>query len=254
MQRIIAKDISKTFHTGLRDAGVLATILFLFSGGYKKRSIDAINSVSFECSPGEVVGLIGRNGCGKSTLLRLISGIYEKDEGSLEINGRAMYINGFGIGLNQRLTMRENIYLVGAILGISRKEIAAKIPEIVEFSGLADFLDTKIFQFSSGMSARLGFSAVTSFVAERRPSIILLDEVFEAGGDAEFQKRAIGKMEDFLKGDATVMLVSHQTNVIRKYCPRTILLEKGRVLADGDTEEVVKKYEGFLASLPTGDI
>jgi ABC-type polysaccharide/polyol phosphate transport system ATPase subunit len=246
MKRIIAKNISKTFHSGFRDMGILGMFFSVFSGTYQKKSLKVLDSVSFECSPGEIVGLIGRNGCGKSTLLRLIAGIYQNDSGILETNGAVTYLNGFNIGLNPRLTMRENIFLVGAIMDIPRREVIKKIPAIVEFSGLSEFLDTKIYQFSSGMTARLGFSAVTNFMAERHPSIILLDEVFEGGGDVEFQRKAIETMEEFLKGDATVILVSHQTKAIEKYCPRTILLERGKMVADGDTKEVMKKYEELL--------
>jgi len=245
MKKISAEKISKTFHAGPKSAGVLSKISS-FLGGEDKKPVPVLNSISFECSSGEVIGLIGRNGSGKSTLLRLIAGIHMPDSGSIETNGQIMYLNGFNIGLNERLTMKDNIYLVGAIMNVSRKDIARKIPEITEFSGLRNFLDTKIYQFSSGMSARLGFSAVTSFIEERNPSIILLDEVLGSGGDEEFKEKAIQRMNKFLKGDATVILVSHDTKVIEKHCPRTMLLEEGNIVADGETESVVKKYLDIL--------
>ncbi|NCT54407.1 ABC transporter ATP-binding protein [Candidatus Falkowbacteria bacterium] len=243
LSKIKVINISKKFNIGYRKSdSALAKFLAYFSTRENKRSIQVLDNVSLQVSAGENVGLIGGNGSGKSTLLRIIAGIYQADSGSLQVAPNVIYMNGFGFGLKPKLTMRENVFLTGAIMGLSVSEIKKRLPEIVSFSGLEEFVDTKIYQFSSGMLNRLSFSTITHCLQQKVPDIILLDEVFSAGGDASFQDKAIGKMEEFLRRGSAVILVSHELGFIRKYCNRAILLEKGKIKIFGETSEVIATY------------
>jgi len=229
-KRIIVENLSKTFNIGHKGGeSFLRSLINFISGVEAKRKIEAVKNVSFTVDEGEIVGLIGRNGSGKSTLLRLIAGIHKPDSGQIVTDGSVMYINGFNQGTKPRLSMRDNIYLVGAIMGLTRSEINAKFDEIVEFSGLNDFVDTKVYQFSSGMVIRLNFSIFVHCTAHKAPDIILLDEVLTAGGDQEFKDKAKATMTNLLKGGATVILVSHNLDDIKEYCKRQIKIEKGEL-------------------------
>lgn len=198
----------------------------------------ALKDINFSVQQGEVLGIIGRNGAGKSTLLKLISQITSPTTGSIKAKGRIASLLEVGTGMNTELTARENIYLNGAILGMTKKEIAAKFDEIVDFSGCAMYVDTPIKRFSSGMRVRLGF-AVAAFL---EPEILIVDEVL-AVGDAEFQKKAIGKMKDISAGGGrTVLFVSHNMVSIQSLCTRAILMENGGVKSDGDVESIIDQY------------
>lgn len=204
----------------------------------------AIRELSFEIQAGEIVGIIGKNGAGKSTLLKILSQITEPTEGSVEIFGRVGSLLEVGTGFHPELSGRENIFMNGTILGMTRKEIDKKFEEIVEFSGIEKFIDTPVKFYSSGMKVRLGFSVA----AHLEPEILIVDEVL-AVGDFEFQKKCLGKMEEVSKGAGrTVLFVSHQLSMISSLCTRTILLDKGSVLYDGDTNTAISKY------LKTGEI
>lgn len=236
-------NISKNFNIGYRRSdSALAQFLSYFSTRESKKSIKVLDNVSFQVSAGENVGLIGGNGSGKSTLLRIIASIYQTDSGSIKVAPNVIYMNGFDFGLKPKLTMRENIFLTGAIMGLGVSEIKKRLPEIVSFSGLEEFVDTKIYQFSCGMLNRLCFSTITHCLQQKVPDLILLDEVFSAGGDASFQDKAISKMEEFLHSGSAVILVSHELELIRKYCHRAILLEKGKIKISGETSEVISTY------------
>jgi len=197
----------------------------------------ALRDVSFDVRPGEIVGIIGRNGAGKSTLLKLLSRITGPTTGEIELRGRVGALLEVGTGFHPELTGRENIYLNGAILGMKRAEIRRKFDGIVAFSEVEKFLDTPVKHYSSGMFMRLAFAVA----AHLEPEILIVDEVL-AVGDAGFQRKCLSKMEDVSQEGRTVLFVSHNMPAVTRLCPRTILLEEGRVRLDGPSHEVVAAY------------
>jgi lipopolysaccharide transport system ATP-binding protein len=201
----------------------------------------ALEGVSFEVRRGEIVGIIGANGAGKSTLLKLLSRIVEPTRGRAFVAGRVGSLLEVGTGFHPELTGRDNVYLNGIILGMRRREIEAKFAEIVEFAGVERFIDTPVKRYSSGMQVRLAFSVA----AYLQPEVLLVDEVL-AVGDAQFQRKSLGRMEDVTKQGRTILFVSHNMTAIRKLCPRSILLESGRVVMDGPSSEVVDRYLSSL--------
>lgn len=200
-------------------------------------TIWALRGIDFDVEEGEAVGVIGRNGAGKTTLLRVLSGITEPTKGYADVRGRLGSLLEVGTGFHPELTGRENIFLNGAILGMRRTEIARKFDDIVEFAGVKTFIDTPVKRYSSGMYVRLAFSVA----AHLEPDILLVDEVL-AVGDAEFQKRCLGRMESFGSGGRTVLFVSHNMAALARLCPRAILLDQGQVVMDGPSDEVIAKY------------
>jgi lipopolysaccharide transport system ATP-binding protein len=196
-----------------------------------------LNDISFELRKGETLGIIGHNGAGKSTMLKHLSGIMEPTRGTIEVNGRLSALIEVGAGFHPDLTGRENVYLNGVILGMTRAEIKRKFDEIVEFAGLEEFIDTPVKRYSSGMFARLGFSVA----AHLEPDILVIDEVLSVG-DFAFQRKGLEKMRAIAKGGATVIFVSHNLQAVAEFCHRGILLEKGRVVADGPTDQVIRRY------------
>jgi lipopolysaccharide transport system ATP-binding protein len=197
----------------------------------------ALKDVSFQVNQGEVVGIIGRNGAGKSTILKILSRITVPTEGQIRIKGRTASLLEVGTGFHPELTGRENIFLNGAILGMTRAEIIRKFDEIVEFSGVEEFLDTPVKRYSSGMYVRLAFAVA----AHLEPEILIIDEVL-AVGDAAFQKKCLGKMGSFAKSGRTVLFVSHSMDAIRTLCERCIWIKDGHLHKDGRTEEIVEDY------------
>lgn len=198
----------------------------------------ALKDINFTVERGEVMGIIGRNGAGKSTLLKILSQITPPTTGEIKLKGRVGSLLEVGTGFHPELTGRENIFLNGAILGMRKKEIENKFDEIVEFSGVGQFLDLPVKRYSSGMYVRLAFSVA----AHLEPDILIIDEVL-AVGDVEFQKKCIGKMEEVTKkGGRTVLFVSHNMGAIQKLCQRCVLLDQGKVVSVGNTEEVIKDY------------
>lgn len=198
----------------------------------------SLKDINFEVKQGEVLGIIGKNGAGKSTLLKLISQITSPTIGSIKAKGRIASLLEVGTGMNPELTARENIYLNGAILGMTKREITAKFDEIVDFSGCTMYVDTPVKRYSSGMRVRLGF-AVAAFL---EPEILIVDEVL-AVGDAEFQKKAIGKMKEVSEGGGrTVLFVSHNMPSIIELCSKAMLLEMGQIKQIGNAYEVVTNY------------
>lgn len=205
-----------------------------------KEDFWALRDVNFSVRRGEVIGIIGHNGAGKSTLLKILTGITPPTEGEVIMRGRVASLLEVGTGFHPELTGRENIFLNGAILGMTRKEIARKFNEIIEFAGIAKFLDTPVKYYSSGMYVRLAFSVA----AHLEPDILLVDEVL-AVGDAEFQKKCLGKMEEVTqKAGRTILFVSHNMGAIQNLCGKTILLEKGTVKMFGETSKVIDYYLG----------
>jgi lipopolysaccharide transport system ATP-binding protein len=203
----------------------------------ERRHVWALRNVSFEVSPGERVGVIGRNGAGKSTLLKLLSRITSPTEGRAEISGRVGSLLEVGTGFHPELTGRDNISLAGAILGMRRREIESKLDDIVEFAGVAQFLDTPVKRYSSGMYLRLAFAVA----AHLEPEILLVDEVL-AVGDADFQKKCLGRMEQIGESGRTVLFVSHSMPSVLRLCDRVILFDQGGVLADGQPRDVIRRY------------
>ncbi|MBU4223713.1 ABC transporter ATP-binding protein [Patescibacteria group bacterium] len=203
-----------------------------------KEEFWALRNINLEVNKGDIVGIIGANGAGKSTLLKILTGITPPTEGEIIMRGKVASLLEVGTGFHPELTGRENIFLNGAILGMSKKEISRKFDEIVAFSGIEKFLDTPVKYYSSGMYVRLAFSVA----AHMEPDILLVDEVL-AVGDAEFQKKCLGKMEEVTKKEGrTILFVSHNMGAIQRLCQKTILLEKGKVKMFGKTEEVVNHY------------
>jgi lipopolysaccharide transport system ATP-binding protein len=253
---IRAEDLAKLYRIGqferyktLRDAmasAVTAPARLLANRGRRtaEKSDDriwALDGVSFEVQRGEIVGVIGANGAGKSTLLKLLSRIVEPTRGRAIVAGRVGSLLEVGTGFHPELTGRDNVYLNGIILGMRRREIEAKFAEIVEFAGVERFIDTPVKRYSSGMQVRLAFSVA----AHLQPEVLLVDEVL-AVGDAQFQRKSLGRMEDVTKQGRTILFVSHNMTAIRKLCPRSILLERGRVVMDGPSDEVLDRYLSSL--------
>lgn len=198
----------------------------------------ALKDVDFKVEQGDVVGVIGKNGAGKSTLLKILSKITAPTTGTIKAKGRIGSLLEVGTGFHPEMTGRENIYLNGAILGMTKQEITQKLDEIVDFSGCERYIDTPVKRYSSGMLVRLGFAVA----AHLDPEILVVDEVL-AVGDAEFQKKAIGKMQDVSKGEGrTVLFVSHNMASVRNLCSRGIVLEKGKTIFDGDIDNAITRY------------
>ncbi len=238
MERIIIKGLWKKFKIGFKkNQSALARLLSLFSGRESKKTIWALKDVSLKINPGEIVGIIGENGSGKSTLLRAISGIYRVDKGEIQTDGKIISIINLNVGMQDRLTMSDNIYLVGSLFDLGRREIKRRFDSIVEFSELSEFVNTKLSQFSNGMLQRLAFS----IAIHCDPDILLLDEVFEVG-DEDFKKRSAEKIKKLVKGGASVILVSHELWMIEKYCDRVIWVHEGKVVKGGRVKKILKEY------------
>lgn len=252
-------NISKQYRLGLVSSGTIRDDLkrwwtmsvrhkedpFLKIGETNDRSskgmsdyVWALKDIDFKVEQGDVVGIIGKNGAGKSTLLKILSKITAPTTGTIKAKGRIGSLLEVGTGFHPEMTGRENIYLNGAILGMSKQEIDRKLDEIVDFSGCERYIDTPVKRYSSGMMVRLGFAVA----AHLDPEILVVDEVL-AVGDAEFQKKAIGKMQDVSRGEGrTVLFVSHNMAAVRNLCNRGIVLENGQYVYDGDTGDAISFY------------
>lgn len=253
-----AENISKQYRLGQVGTGTLSHDLnrwwheirgkenpYLKIGDTNDRSVKgnsdyvwALQDINFEVERGEVLGIIGKNGAGKSTLLKILSKVTAPTTGSIKSRGRIASLLEVGTGFNPELTGKENIFLNGAILGMTKKEITSKLDEIVEFSGCERYIDTPVKRYSSGMTVRLAF-AVAAFL---EPEILVVDEVL-AVGDAEFQKKAIGKMQDISKGQGrTVLFVSHNMAAVKSLCTKGIVLENGLIKYNGSVEQALDIY------------
>src|SRR3989344_1442135 len=217
------------------------------TGLKKKEAFWALRDINFTVKKGEVIGIIGHNGAGKSTLLKILSQITPPTEGEIVLHGRVGSLLEVGTGFHPELTGRENIFLNGAILGMKKSEIASKFDQIVEFAGIEKFLDTPVKYYSSGMYVRLAFSVA----AHMEPDILLVDEVL-AVGDAEFQRKCLGKMEEITRREGrTILFVSHNMAAIKQLCNRVILLKQGKISFTGDADEVINHYLNETGSRAT---
>jgi lipopolysaccharide transport system ATP-binding protein len=202
-----------------------------------KKEFWALSNVCFEIKQGEAVGIIGKNGAGKSTLLKILSRITTPSSGEIKIGGRIASLLEVGTGFHPELTGKENIYLNGAIMGMSRREISSKLEEIISFAGVEKYVDTPVKRYSTGMYVRLAFAVA----AHLDPDILIIDEVL-AVGDAEFQKKCMGKMNQVMREGRTLLFVSHNLAAVRNLCTRCILLHNGKILKDGSTATAIQQY------------
>jgi ABC-type polysaccharide/polyol phosphate transport system ATPase subunit len=205
------------------------------------RDFEALKGVTFDVAEGEVVGIIGRNGSGKSTTLKIIAGVYAPTAGAVAVSGKVAALIELGAGFHGDLTGRENIVINGLLLGLSRREIQAREDKIVDFAELGDFIDSPVKQYSSGMYMRLGFAIAT----EVDPDILLIDEIL-AVGDAAFQQKCLARIEDFQARGKTIVLVSHDMDAVCRHCQRVLLLDDGLLLANGQPDQVVARYQELL--------
>jgi ABC-2 type transport system ATP-binding protein len=198
----------------------------------------ALNGINLDIKKGEFIGILGRNGAGKSTLLKIIAEIYQPTSGSIKVNGKLVPFIELGVGFNPNLSGRDNIYLNGAMLGFTRKEIDAMYNDIVAFAELEKFMDQKLKNYSSGMQVRLAFSVAIKANAD----ILLLDEVI-AVGDAAFQKKCYDYFDELKDSNKTIIFVTHNMAAVKKYCTRSVLIEGGKIVSEGDSDKVAEKYE-----------
>jgi ABC-type polysaccharide/polyol phosphate transport system ATPase subunit len=212
-------------------------------GASNRSELWALRDVDLRVEPGETVGVIGRNGAGKSTLLRLLAGVSQPTDGRLTIRGRIAPLLSVGVGFHQEMTGRENVHVNGMLLGLTKREIAARFDAIVGFAELDDFIDTPVKFYSSGMFMRLGFSVAIHV----DPEVLLVDEVL-AVGDVGFQLRCFDRMRALQRAGTTILFVSHSMHAIQLLCPRTVLVHRGRVEADGPTEGSIARYHELLST------
>src|SRR6185436_2881557 len=241
---IQVRDLGKQYRIGASDSAY-ATLRETLANATKSfwkprrktKTIWALSDVSFEVGPGEVVGIIGRNGAGKTTLLKILSRITEPTTGRVELHGRVGSLLEVGTGFHPELTGRENIYLNGSILGMRREEIARRFDEIVAFAEVAEFIDTPVKRYSSGMYLRLAFAVAAHLETE----ILLVDEVL-AVGDVAFQKKCLGKMGDVARAGRTVLFVSHNLGAVTQLCSRGIVIKAGQIVFDGNASAAISTY------------
>ncbi len=235
----LAHDINRWWHNlrGLEDPYEKVTALNNRTDNDESEYVWALQNINFEVKQGEVLGIIGKNGAGKSTLLKLLSKVTSPTKGNIKVNGRVASLLEVGTGFHKELTGRENVYLNGAILGMTKTEINRKFDEIVDFSGVGKYIDTPVKRYSSGMYVRLAFAVA----AHLDPEIMIIDEVL-AVGDIEFQKKCLGKMKDVSEGGRTVLFVSHNMAAVKTLCTRTILMNNGTIFKEGDTSQLIDDY------------
>lgn len=234
---VIVNNVSKNFKLPHEKVTSIKSLVVNF---YKKRSFEnqrVLKNISLEINEGDFIGIVGRNGSGKSTLLKLLAGIYTPTEGAIQVNGKLTPFIELGVGFNQELTGRENVFLSGSLLGFSRKEMAAMYDDIVAFAELGKFMDQKLKNYSSGMQVRLAFS----IAIRAKSDILLLDEVL-AVGDAAFQQKCYNYFEELKRENKTVIFVSHDMGAVRRFCDRAVFIDKGKIVHVGTPPEVADMY------------
>lgn len=240
---VSARSVSKVYRRYARRAhGTLKSALLSRSPGRPRDGIAALSDVSFDVAPGETLGVIGANGSGKSTLLKILAGIVRPTRGSVAVRGRLAALLELGAGFHPEISGRENVEITGLLLGLTRRQIAARFDDIVRFAGIEEFLDAPVKTYSSGMAVRLGFA----IAAASDPDVFLVDEVL-AVGDEAFAHRALEKFADFERAGKTLVFVSHDLALVTERCRRAIWLDRGRVAADGPAASIVALYRERVA-------
>lgn len=240
---IVVENVHKSFALGRSKIGSLKTLALWGRGGDKKKSVDVLNGVSLTVQRGESVALIGRNGAGKSTLLMIIAQIYRPTLGIARVNGRIAPLLELGAGFHPDLTGKDNVVFNAMLLGLSRKEIEAKLPEIIEFADIGDYIGRPTRTYSSGMQARLGFSVAIHI----NPDVLIVDEVLSVG-DLAFVRKCQDKVQEYKESGGTILLVSHSLDTIRRVSDRVIWLESGKVHDEGTPDEVLPRYSAFMGA------
>ena len=242
---IVLDQVSKRYWK-IKERSLLRSLIPL--GPPNRTDLWALRHIDLQIAKGETVGIIGRNGAGKSTLLRLLAGVSQPTSGTLTIRGRIAPLLSVGVGFHHEMTGRENVYVNGMLLGLKRPEIAGLFDDIVEFAGLADFIDTPVKFYSTGMFMRLGFSVAMHV----RPDVLLVDEVL-AVGDIGFQLRCLNKMRELQFAGTTIVFVSHALHAVHLLCPRTVLVHAGQIECDGPTEGTIARYHRLMAAAEQAD-
>jgi lipopolysaccharide transport system ATP-binding protein len=236
---IVVNNVSKCYRIPMeKKRTVYENIIGMFGGDKNYEEFWALKDVSFNVKHGETFGVIGPNGSGKSTLLKMLAGVLYPDSGSIKVNGKVAPFLELGVGFQYELTAKENIYLYGAIMGLSKKEVESKYEEILDFAELKRFENMKLRNFSSGMYVRLAFS----IAIQTNPDILLLDEVL-AVGDEHFQKKCIEKIEEIRKSGKTIVFVSHALPSVKSLCQKSLLLTGGKVVSIGETGTIIDEYK-----------
>lgn len=238
---IEVKNLSKVFEIPHEQRNTIKSYFLNPFKKIKKERFYALNDVNFSINKGDFVGIVGRNGSGKSTLLKILAGIFEPSKGKIYVRGTMVPFLELGVGFNPELTGRENVFLNGIILGMTRKYMESRFEDIVNFSEIRDFIDLQVKNYSSGMVIRLAFA----IAIEARADIYLLDEILSVG-DAAFQKKSLERMLGLLSSGATGILVSHSIRDVRKYCNRVIMIKNGAIVYDGPTAEGIELYESEM--------
>ena len=235
---ILVEDVNLSFpkRRGLKDL-----ILSIFKDN--KVQHHALKGINLSVAKGEIVGIIGTNGCGKSTLLRVISGIYPPDSGTCKVRGNISLLAGLGTGFSAHQTGRENAVLYGSILGYSEQKIIDKLPEIIDFSELGQFIDEPIRTYSAGMKARLGLAVASAI----QPDLLLIDEVLGVG-DPAFRKKSTDRIMEMVRQAGTVVIVSHSFGMLSEVCDRLVLIDKGKIIAEGNPQDVINAYHENVKS------
>lgn len=247
---VIVKNVSKNFRLphdksrSLKDYIVHPSMIF----GAKYSNQHALKNIDVEIPEGEFFGIVGRNGSGKSTLLKIIAGIYQPTKGSIKVRGKILPFIELGVGFNPELTGRDNVYLSGALLGFSKKEMDGRYQKIVEFAELEEFMEQKLKNYSSGMQVRLAFSIATQSEAD----VLLIDEVL-AVGDTAFQRKCFNYFKKLKKDNKTVIFVTHDMDAVREYCDRAILIEDSKILHEGDPNDIARQYGELFQDEDTSD-
>ena len=237
MERIIVKNLSKKFKIGFKKKkGFLHRIFSLFSGKEPQKVLYALRDVSFNVGSGEVLGVIGKNGSGKTTLLQVIADIYPFYEGEKKTIGKVVPLVDLKFGFKRRLSVKDNVFLISSFFGLDRKTTKKKMDIIVEFAGLGNFLETKIYQLSKGMKQRLAFS----IAIHSDPKILLLDEIF-AVGDEDFRKKSLNRIKQLVRKGICVILVSNELKRIEEFCDKLIWVEKGKIIKQVNNKKDIKK-------------
>ncbi|MCL5018717.1 MAG: ATP-binding cassette domain-containing protein [Candidatus Pacearchaeota archaeon] len=241
--RIVVKNLWKEFNIGTKEKQTsLGKIKSMISGREQRKKFWALKDVSFTAKSGEVIGIVGDNGSGKSTLLRIIAGIYSKDKGKIFMKGNAILVSN-DVGLNFSLNAIDNIFLGCSILGLNEKEIKQKVKDIISFAELENFANTKLYQYSTGMIARLTFSIAIHSI-NKNPYVLLIDENFSVG-DEKFKKKCFDKVKEFKKNGSTILIVDHDAFSIKINCDRIIWLDKGQIKKEGGVK-IMEEYGKVL--------